>query len=239
MKLYRDEGIVLRSIRLGETDRIVSIFTKEHGRVRAVAKGVRKTSSKFGGRLEPLSHIAVQFYAGRDLDTVTQVETIEANRAIREDLDLLTRAATMLEVVDRVSIDREPNEPLAQMLINAVSTLATTRSQLVVPAFSLKVLVLEGVGLQVRGCVVCQSDDELVAFVSESGGLACRSCRAGGISVSREAIHALQLILGGSLSRALEETQELQVIHELDALATRAIEAHLERRLRSGHNQWV
>jgi DNA repair protein RecO (recombination protein O) len=81
--LYRDQGVVLRTIKLGETDRIVTIFTQGHGKIRAVAKGVRKPGSRFGARLEPTSHVALQCYKGRELDIVTQTETIESNRALR------------------------------------------------------------------------------------------------------------------------------------------------------------
>ena len=103
--LYRDEGVVLRTIKLGEADRIVTIFTQGHGKVRAVAKGVRKTMSKFGARLEPTSRIALQCYKGRDLDVVTQAETLESNRMLREDYALLTHAVAMLEAVDQVAQD--------------------------------------------------------------------------------------------------------------------------------------
>src|SRR3954447_13870642 len=101
--LYRDEGVVLRSIKLGEADRIVTVFTQGHGKVRAVAKGVRRTQSKFGARLEPATHVALQLYQGRELDTVTQVETIESNRALREGYTLLTHAVPMLEAVDQLA----------------------------------------------------------------------------------------------------------------------------------------
>src|SRR3954452_23470127 len=110
--LYRDEGVVLRAIKLGEADRIVTIFTQGHGRVRAVAKGIRKTMSKFGARLEPTSRVALQCYNGRDLDVVTQVETLESNRVLREEYVLLTHAVSMLEAVDQVAQDHEPNPGL-------------------------------------------------------------------------------------------------------------------------------
>src|SRR4029453_17732995 len=104
MSLYRDHGIVLRSWKLGEADRIVSIITRENGKVRAVAKGVRKPSSRFGSRLEPTSHLSLQLYHGRgDLDTVTQVETIDRFGSLRDDLDRWARASAMLEAVDQVS----------------------------------------------------------------------------------------------------------------------------------------
>src|SRR5882672_2049423 len=106
--LYRDEGVVLRTIKLGEADRIITILTLGHGKIRAVAKGVRKTTSKFGARLEPASRILLQCYKGRELDIVTQGETLEANRAIREEYGLLTHAVPMLEAVDQVAQEREP-----------------------------------------------------------------------------------------------------------------------------------
>ena len=128
--LYRDEGVVLRAIKLGEADRIVTIFTQGHGKIRAVAKGIRKTTSKFGARLEPTSRVALQCYKGRDLDIVTQAETLESNRVLREEYALLTHAVPMLEAVDQVAQDREPNPALYRMLTGALRALATpaTRS---------------------------------------------------------------------------------------------------------------
>src|SRR6188768_202123 len=103
MALYRDQGIVLRTYKLGEADRIVSFMTERHGKVRAVAKGVRKTKSKFGARLEPMSHVALQLYEGRELDIVTQAESLDHFKANREDLDRLTRGVTLLEAADQIA----------------------------------------------------------------------------------------------------------------------------------------
>ena len=100
MGLYRDRGVVVRTIKLGEADRIVSVITQTHGKVRAVAKGVRKTKSRYGGRLEPLRHLDLQFYEGRgDLDIVTQAETRDHWPAVRDDLDRLGKAMTLAEVL--------------------------------------------------------------------------------------------------------------------------------------------
>src|SRR5438105_15084571 len=104
--LYRDQGVVLRSIKLGEADRIVTFMTQGRGKVRAVAKGVRRPGSKFGARLEPTTHLAFQCYQGRELDIVTQVETIDANRALREHYGCLTHAVSMWEAVDQVARER-------------------------------------------------------------------------------------------------------------------------------------
>src|SRR5918993_3696149 len=109
MALYRDQGVVLRTMRLGEADRIVTLVTRGHGKVRAVAKGVRKTKSRFGARLEPMSHVSLLLYRGRDLDVVSQAESIDHFRALRDDLDRLTRAVALLEVVDQLAQERQEN----------------------------------------------------------------------------------------------------------------------------------
>src|SRR5437870_13563770 len=107
MGLYRETGVVLRTIRLGEADRIVTLYTKGRGKVRAVAKGVRKTRSKFGARLEPTSHVALQLYEGRELDIVTQAESMSALAPLRDDLDRLTRAPALLEAIDTLAQERQ------------------------------------------------------------------------------------------------------------------------------------
>ncbi len=144
VNLYRDQGVVLRTIKLGETDRIVTLLTQGHGKVRAVAKGVRKSGSRFGGRLEPTSHVALQCYRGRELDVVTQVETIDANRALREHYGCLTHAISMLEATDQVAQEREANPALYRMLVGALRTLAENPNPLVSSAFFWKLLSLEG-----------------------------------------------------------------------------------------------
>jgi len=229
--LYRDHGIVLRTYKLGESDRIVSFVTEQHGKVRAVAKGVRKTKSKFGARLEPTSHVALQLYEGRELDIVTQAETVDHFRALRDDLDRLTRAVTMLEAVDALSMEREPNPRLYRMLLGALRALAAHDSPLVVAAFFWKVLALEGFEPRVDACATCGSPTDLVAFDLEEGGVLCRNDRRG-TSLTPEALDLLRRILGGQLGAALNEATSGATI-ELDHLAVRAMEHHLERRLRS------
>jgi DNA repair protein RecO (recombination protein O) len=231
MSLYRDEGVVLRTWKLGEADRIVVILTRAHGKVRAVAKGVRKTRSKFGGRLEPTSNVALQFYEGRELDIVTQAETIDHFRAIRDDLDRFGRASAMLEAVDQLAQEREVNVRLYQMLLGALRTLAARNAPLVVPAFFFKLLALEGYRPIVDECAACGEDAELVAFDVDAGGLLCRQDRRG-TAVTPDAVALLQRILGGQLGAALE-APESAATHQLDDLATRSVEHHLERRLRS------
>ena len=231
MGLYRDEGVVLRTIKLGEADRIVSLVTQSHGKVRAVAKGVRKTKSRFGGRLEPTGHVALLLYEGRELDVITQAESIDHFRAIREDLERLTRATAMLEVVDQVAQERHANPGLYQMLVGALRAMASHDAPLIVPAFFLKLLSLEGFHPVLDGCVHCGQTGGGMAFDLSQGGLVCSSC-GGGPAVSPGAIALLRLLLGGELRQALRQGPG-PVATEVARIATNAVEQHLERRLRT------
>ena len=222
---------MLRTYKLGEADRIVVIATAGRGKVRAVAKGVRKTKSKFGARLEPTSHVQLQCYEGRNLDTITQVETIDHFRAIREDLDRYGAAISVLEVVDQLSMESEVDLRRYQMLVGVLRTLATSDSPLVVPAFFLKLLAHEGFRPEVDACVVCGVDGPLVSIDLLAGGVRCQSCRQGR-AVSPEALRVLQAILGGRLAEVLEEPAT-PAVAEVAAIATETVEHHLERRLRS------
>ena len=231
--LYRDEGIVLRTIRLGEADRIVTFVTPGHGKVRAVAKGVRKTKSRFGGRLEPTSHVTLLLYEGRELDIVTQAETLEVHRVLREDLDRLSAAVRLLEAVDQVAQERQPARRLYQMLLGALRALAARNAPLLVAAFELKLLSLEGFHPRLDACASCDGPGPLVGFDLGLGGALCRSCGMGA-PVSRGALDAMGRILNGDLASALNEPAG-PVSHEVEQLATRALEHHLERRLRAAH----
>jgi DNA repair protein RecO (recombination protein O) len=232
MGLYRDEGIVLRTHKLGEADRIVSTFTRQHGKVRAVAKGVRKTKSRFGARLEPPTHLQLQLYEGRsDLHIVDQVETIDHFRAIRDDLDRLTTAVSMLEAVDQLGLEGEPNPPLFQMLLGALRALAARAGPLVAPGFFLKALALEGLRPVVDRCIECERTDDLVAFDVDSGGTRCTAHRVGQ-PVTPAALALVDDILDGRLARALDAPPSAATA-EVAHLATAALEHHLERRLRS------
>ena len=237
MSLYRDQAVVLRTYKLGEADRIVSLHTHDNGKVRAVAKGVRRTRSKFGSRLEPLSHVSIQLYRGRgDLDTITQVETISRFGSLRDDPDRFARAEALLEAVEGVAQDREPDRALHVMLVKALTTLEVQTpdngdSGLVVAAFFLKLLAHEGLAPQLESCLRCGSPDSLVAFDPQEGGVLCRQCRRGR-PVSETALDLMRRILSGGLASVLAQGSS-PAAAELLALATALLEHHLERRLRS------
>jgi DNA repair protein RecO (recombination protein O) len=231
MALYREYGVVLRTWKLGEADRILNICTRGHGKVRAVAKGVRKTKSKFGGRLEPTGHVALQLYEGRNLDIVTQVETIDRFVAFHEDLDRYTTASAMLEVTDQVLQEDQPSQETYHLLVGALRALAGPGGELVLPGFFLKLLALEGYRPELDSCVNCGSETALVAFSPLDGGTLCRTCRRG-TSVSPEALALMRQILGGQLGAALSQPAS-PATGEVRALATDLVEHYLERRLRS------
>jgi DNA repair protein RecO (recombination protein O) len=231
MSVYRDSGVVLRTYRLGEADRIVVIMTAQHGKVRAVAKGVRKPKSRFGARLEPLSHVAMLLYEGRSLDIVSQADSLDHFRAVREDLDRLTRAMALLEVVDQIAQEREANTQLYQMLVGALRALAARSAPLLVPAFYWKVLAAEGMRPELDACVSCGSPEPLVAFDVGEGGVLCRTCRRGR-AIGDDALGLLRRLLGGDLVGVLAEPAS-PATHEVEVLATEAMEHHLERRLRA------
>ncbi len=234
MTLYRDQGVVLRTWKLGEADRIIVLATAGHGKVRAVAKGVRKTKSRVGGRLEPLTNVSLLLYEGRELDVVSQVDTIDHFRAIRDDLERMTDAIALLEAVDQVIQEREANPRLYQMLVGALRALAERRAPLLVPAFFWKLLSLDGAHpllSQCAGCATPASEVALVAFDLTEGGALCRSCRRG-LPMSSDALAMIRRILEGGLAGALGEPAG-PVVSEVSELATWALEQHLERQLRS------
>lgn len=234
MSLYRDRGVVLRTYKLGEADRIVVLLTSGHGKVRAVAKGVRRTKSRFGGRLEPLSHVELLLYEGRELDIVTQAEMIEPWRALHDDLNRLAQGMAMAEATEQVAQEREPSQPLYRMLVGALRTLVERSSPLVVAAFYWKLLALDGAGPVLTCCASCGSSPPaapLVAFDIGEGGALCRTCRRGQ-SLSPSALELVGSILGGQLARALDMPASATT-GEVANLATVSLEHHLERRLRS------
>ena len=256
-KYYRDTGVVLRTYKFGEADRIIVILTEEHGKIRAIAKGIRKTRSKFGGRLEPLSHVSLQLHRGRELDVISQVETMSTTSPVFGDLDSMTEASAILEAVDQLVPDREPVPQVYRMLVGARQTLLTRPSPVVVPAFLWRLLTVEGLRPELTRCVSCHEEcdpEGSVIFDVDHGGIVCRSCRSsideGSVAgrmgqaawrpVSDQALSLMRDVLEGRLGEVLDRSHDPAgqhvddpVVNEVLDLATRAFEHHVERRLRS------
>lgn len=232
-RLYRDQGLVLRTVKLGEADRILTILTAERGKLRAVAKGARKSGSRWGARLEPLSHLSLQLYEGRELDTITQAEPISGFRAVREDLDRLTAGLTVLEAVDQVTEDRQPDPRLLRMVLGALGALERRGGPMLLPAFLLKLLDHEGLRPELDRCVLCGTADDLSALDAASGGVQCAACRTGR-AIDPDALDLLRAVFDGRLGAVLDADPGPSV-HDAGAVATVWFEHHLDRRLRSVH----
>ncbi len=231
MATYSDQAIVLRSYKLGEADRIVVLYTQGRGKVRGVAKGVRRTKSKFGARLENGSIVKVQLYEGKNLDTVTQVERVFAGLEFRADLQHYARVAMMLEVVDKVTEDGVRDAAMYRLLTGALQEFEKNLNPLVVTAFIAKLLLNEGIAPRVDACSVCGSTENLVAFQLSEGGVSCKNCRRGQ-SVSPEALAALGTVFNGQVREMLDTTPD-DVVFELEALATHMVEQHIDSPLKT------
>lgn len=228
---YRTNAIVLRTYKLKEADRIVVMMTETEGKVRAVAKGARK-SKRTGALLDSMAHVDVQLYRGKgDLDTVTQVQAVDTFNAIRTDLDRFTRAASFVEAVDYVTPDREPHERLYRMLVGALRMVAGDNPTLTSAGFFLKLLALEGLEPVFDRCISCGATEPLVSFDPVNCGTRCSSCRSG-VPLSDEGIRICRLILSGGLAAALK-LPESPVLEDVNHLAATMIEHQTERKLKS------
>jgi DNA repair protein RecO (recombination protein O) len=185
MPLYKDEAVVLRTHKLGEADRIITFLTRYHGQVRAVAKGVRKTSSKFGGRVEPFMAVEVQFYEGKTLDVINQVETISSyGREIASDYPSFTVANVIVETAERLTSElSSPQQYL--LLVGALRALANRDREpsLILDSYLLRSLALAGWAPNFELCVGCQKPGPHAAFLLSAGGLVCSDCRVAGAAV--------------------------------------------------------
>jgi DNA repair protein RecO (recombination protein O) len=225
-RMFKCEAVVLRSLRYGEADRILHLYTAERGRIGAIAKGVRRARSRFGGRLEPLSRVALILHEGRgDLCTVTSADTVHPHSALRERRASIERAVQACEAVLRLLDSQESNRPAYNLLCHELALLdadpaAATRAQAL--AFRLKLLLAAGFAPELGACASCGERDHLSAFSASAGGVVCPGCEAGSFGLSAEAheflVHALTQPLAavpgaperalGQADRAITETLE-------------------------------
>jgi DNA repair protein RecO (recombination protein O) len=211
---YQTEAVVLRSFRLGEADRVLHLYTLAHGRVGAVAKGVRKTKSRFGGRLEPLSHVQIALHRGKsDLQTVTGVDLVRSHHEAREDYARLAIGLIGAESMLRLFAEEEGNERAFQALTRFLDVLddaapvAGARPELdpLALAFQLKLLWLSGYLPHLTSCAECGAADvPLVGYSARAGGAVCRACAGatGALGLSPAGITAIEELLGRPLAEA-------------------------------------
>ena len=231
MAVYKSKGIVLRSIRYGEADRILDLYTKDSGLVSAIAKGIRRTKSRFGGRLEPLSCVEFLAYEGKTLDTVTQVEVLRSFRGVREDLTRLEAAGGMIGVIRALSGGDEADRRIFNLLYHALDALESREedAKSIEAAFGLKLSILAGYTPRLDACVNCDrspdeaSDGDLPYFAPPLGGVLCADCRSASsdsFPLPPEALAALQSLVVRPVREALVENR-------LEESVRRVVSSHI------------
>ena len=240
MPTYRDVAVVLRTHKLGEADRIITMLSRERGKIRAVAKGVRRTSSKFGARLEPFSHIDLQFATGRTLDVVTQVESLEAfGEPLTADYPAYTAGQVMLETADRLVVEEgEPAVQQYQLLVGALKVLNRGTSdgprpaRLVLDSYLLRAIAIAGYAPSFADCARCGVVGPHQAFSPSAGGAVCEGCRPPG---SARPGPATLLLLGALLEGRWRDTRDAgdPVAREASGITAAFVAWHLDRNLRS------
>ncbi|MDQ6851336.1 MAG: DNA repair protein RecO [Actinomycetota bacterium] len=246
MPLYRDEAVVLRVHKLGEADRIVTLLTRRHGRVRAVGRGVRRTSSKFGARLEPGSHLDIQLYTRlsegqrppggqRGLDVVQQTESIAAYGArLANDYPRWTSVSAICETAERMTEEGEPALRLYLLVVGALRALVERvhDSGLVLDAFFVRSMSLSGWEPALSVCASCSAPGPHSAFHVAAGGVVCPNCRPPGSARPQpESIALMAALLGGNWTHA--DSSRPDARREASGLIAAHLQWHLERGLRS------
>jgi len=236
VSLYRDTGIVLRVHKLGEADRIITLLTRRYGKVRAVAKGVRRTTSRFGARVEPFCHVDVQLHTGRTLDVITQVQTLDAFGVhIVDDYQRYTAGCAVLETVDRLAA--EEGEPVLRLYLLVTGALRALSGRerdasLVLDAFLLRAMSYAGWAPALSECARCGAPGPHSAFNVQGGGSMCTGCRpAGSARPAVQTLPLMEALLHGDWPVA-EGTAE-PVRREASGLVAAHLQWHMERQLRS------
>jgi DNA repair protein RecO (recombination protein O) len=234
--LYRDEAIVLRTQKLGEADRIITLLTRSSGRVRAVAKGVRRTTSRFGSRLEPFTHVDLQLAEGRSLDIVTQAVTLDpfAGR-LGSSYEQYTAGTVMLETAERLVIeDKEPALQQFLLLVGALRAMCDTGRppHQVLDSFLLRSLSVAGYAPTFEACARCGLMGPHRSFSPAAGGMLCSTCRVpGAMNPSPETVVLLGALLAGDWG--LVESSEPRHRKEATGMVAAYLQWHLERGLKS------
>ena len=228
------DAVVLRSMRYGEADRILHVYTPDRGRLSAIAKGVRRSKSRFGGRLEPYFRLRLVLYQGRsDLLTVTSAETLDGHPRLREHGAALDGASRACDAVARLFGDGEPHSGVYHLLANQLALLdadparATLANAL---AFRLKLLLAAGFAPQLAACAGCGEREQLAGFSGAAGGVVCAACEASAFSLGQDAHDFLVGALGRPLAEAPEATP--RALAQAERAIRDTLEYHAHVRLR-------
>jgi DNA repair protein RecO (recombination protein O) len=230
----KTEAVVLRSIRYGEADRILHFYTPDHGRVSAIAKGARRSRSRFGARLEPFFHVRAVLHEGRsDLLTVTAVDTVASHGALRDHAATLDAAARACDAVSRLFETADPNPDVFRLLVNQLALMHADAAQARTEtglAFRLKLLLAAGIVPQLAACAVCGETDHLGGFSGAAGGVVCSSCEAGAFPLGEDAYRFLIGALGSPMAQAPPASE--RALRQVERAIGETSEHHAHVRLR-------
>jgi DNA repair protein RecO (recombination protein O) len=243
-RTYTTEAVVLRSMRLGEADRVLHVYTLDRGRVGAVAKGVRKTTSRFGGRLEPLSHVELVLHQGKsDLQTVTSVQLVRSHQAARDDYYRLGVGLIGAEAMLRLFSEQEANERAFTAVTRFLDVLDASPHAAERPAldplalsFQLKLLWLSGYLPHLTSCAECGAEDAtLVGYSPRAGGAVCGACarRSEALGLSGDGIRGIEALLASPLADAVALALGERAARDALRVVTASYEYHGGFRLRT------
>jgi DNA repair protein RecO (recombination protein O) len=228
------DAVVLRSMRYGEADRILHLYTPDRGRLSAIAKGVRRSRSRFGGRLEPYFRLRLVLYQGRsELLTVTSVETLDGHPRLREHSAALDGASRACDAVTRLFGDGEPHSGVYHLLAKQLALLdaqparATLANAL---AFRLKLLLAAGFAPQLAACASCGESEHLAGFSGAAGGVVCSACEASAFALGQDAHDFLVAALGRPLAEAPDAPP--RALAQAERAIIETLEHHAQVRLR-------
>jgi DNA repair protein RecO (recombination protein O) len=230
----RTDAIVLRSIRYGEADRILHLYTPDHGRLSAIAKGARRARSRFGARLEPGFQIRAVLHTGRsELMTVTAVDTVAAHAGLRDHAVTLDAAARACDAVTRLFETGDPHPEVFALLANELALLSADATHARPGnglAFRLKLLLAAGIVPQLAACAVCGETEHLRGFSGAAGGVVCSSCEAAAFNLDEDAYRFLVAALGSSLAQAPDGGE--RALRQVERAIAETAEHHAHVRLR-------
>jgi DNA repair protein RecO (recombination protein O) len=236
MALYREQGIVLRTYKLGEADRILNLMTQGRGKVRAVAKGIRKTKSRMGGRLEPFSHVELELYEGRSLDIVTQAELITPFAEVRADFARSAAGSTMVEAADLLAQERERSNPLFLLLLDGLRALARPDPEpaLVLDAYLLRLAGVAGYHPFLDACAGCGAPGAHRVFHIAAGGVLCDGCApAHAQPLDPAVVDLLRELAGGGWDHIGARVHAPAVRRSAAAVINSFLTYHLDKPLRA------
>jgi len=233
--MLKTEAIVLRSLRYGEADRILHVYTPHRGHLSAIAKGVRRARSRFGGRLEPYFRVELMLHEGRsDLRTVTAAATVAAYSRLRDDARALDSAARACDAVSRLFGDGDPHPGVFNLLANELTLLdaqpAVAATHANALAFRLKLLLAAGFAPQLSSCAACGETEHLSGFSGAAGGVVCGACEASAFALGEDAHGFMVAALGAPLAQAPEAPP--RALAQVERSIGELVEHHAHVRLR-------